>query len=70
MSGVDDPPILLTWPGIFGIKAQVALMHYSRCREGGGSYMGMYFNGISESAAGYAFPDLKVQFVKAKLADD
>jgi hypothetical protein len=45
-------------------------MHYSRCREGAGSYMGMYFNGISESAAGYAFPDQIVQFVNAKLVDN
>ncbi|CAL1142019.1 unnamed protein product [Cladocopium goreaui] len=38
----------------FAVHQEAALMHYSRCKEGAGSYMGMYFNGISESAAGYA----------------
>lgn len=36
---------------------QAALGHYSTCKEGGGSYVGVYFNAVGEedpAGAGYA----------------
>lgn len=33
---------------------QVAMAHYASCKEGGGSYIGAYFNAVSDTAAGYA----------------
>ena len=41
--------------GMFELDAlQVALAHYASCKEGGGSYIGAYFNAVSDTAAGYA----------------
>lgn len=30
------------------------MVHYASCKEGGGSYIGAYFNAVSDTAAGYA----------------